>query len=118
MVGAILAILVGLILLVGVLGRIPGIGPSLERLSGWLQQFDVVLGVVAVVVGVLSLFSLPGIVLILAGLILAASAMRQVPYMGPGLAKLGQDLSQFRLIIGAILLIVGLLGVLGPLFNR
>jgi hypothetical protein len=118
MVGAILAILVGLILLVGALGRIPGIGPALERMGEWLAQFDVVLGVVAVIVGILSLFSLQGIVLILAGLILAVSAMRQVPYVGPGLSKLGQDLSQFRLIIGAILLIVGLLGVLGPLFNR
>ena len=76
MVTIVVLILTGLVLLRGVLHNVPGLGPSMERFAGWLSGFDVVIGVIAIVLGILEILSLEGILLILAGLILAVSALR------------------------------------------
>jgi cadmium resistance protein CadD (predicted permease) len=112
MVTIVVAILAGLVLLSGRLQRIPAIGPSLERFARWLVPFEVALGVIAIIVGLLELLSLEGILLILAGLILAVTALRTIPAVGPSIGRLGSALAQFRWIIGAILLAVGILDLL------
>jgi len=104
-------------LLSGALRNVPGIGPSLEKFAGWLSAFDVVIGVIAIVLGVLELLSLEGILLILAGFVLAVSALRSIPSVGPPLGRLGNALAEFRLIIGIVLLLVGLLDLLQLLFG-
>jgi cadmium resistance protein CadD (predicted permease) len=109
MITAIVAILAGLVLLAGRLGAVPGIGPGLEKFARWLLPFEVVIGVVALVVGILELLSLEGILLILAGLVLAISALRSIPSIGPWLGRMGNALLPFRVIIGVIILVVGLL---------
>jgi hypothetical protein len=105
-------ILTGLVLLRGVLQNIPGVGSSLERFAAWLSGFDVVLGVIAIVVGILQILSLEGILLIL-----AVSALRTIPSVGPQLVRLGKALAPFRVILGVILLLVGLLNLLNMLFG-
>ena len=55
--------------------------------------------------------------LILAALILSASALRSVPSIGSPLARLGNALDQFRLIIGILILLAGLLSLLSALFH-
>lgn len=117
MITIIVSILAGLVLLSDALRKVPGIGPSLEKFAGWLSAFDVVIGVVAIVLGILELFSLQGILLILAGFVLAASALRSIPSIGPSLGRLGNALAEFRLIIGVIILLVGLLELLQLLFG-
>ncbi len=112
MITILIAILAGLVLLSGAFHNIPGIGPALERASSWLAPFGVVIGVVAIVLGVLELFTLEGIVLILAGLVLAVSALRTIPSVGPSLGRLGNALSEFRYIIGVIVLAIGIVDLL------
>jgi len=109
MVTIVVAILVGLVLLTGVLHKVPGIGSALERFAGWLVPFEVVLGVIAIVLGILELLSIEGILLVLAGVVLAVSALRTIPSIGPSLGRLGNALAEFRYVLGVILLAVGLL---------
>jgi hypothetical protein len=83
MIEAIVAILAGLLLISPVIRGTSGGG----KVVGWLGPFDVVVGVVAVVVGVLNITSVMGVVLIAAGLILATSALARVPALGPHLER-------------------------------
>jgi membrane protein HdeD len=117
MITIVVAILAGLVLLSGALQRVPGVGPPLERFAGWLVPFEVALGVIAILVGLFELLSLEGILLILAGLILAVSALRTIPSVGPSLGRVGSALAQFRWIIGVILLAAGILDLLLLLFG-
>jgi hypothetical protein len=103
MVGALVAIIVGLALISGSIH----LSRSIDRAGRWLNQFDVILGVIAIVVGLLELLSLEGVMLILGGLVLAVSALGSIP----PLAKLGRALKPFKLFIGLILLALGILGI-------
>jgi cadmium resistance protein CadD (predicted permease) len=117
MVTIIVAILAGLVLLSGALQKVPGIGSSLERFAGWLLPFEVALGVIAILVGILQLLSFEGVLLVLAGLVLAVSALRTIPSVGPALDRLGSALAQFRWILGVILLAAGILDLLLLIFG-
>jgi len=81
MLSSIVAILAGLALLAHWLKG------GAAKFARTLAQFDVVIGVVAIVIGVLELLSLEGILLILAGLVLSASALRSIPSIGRSLAR-------------------------------
>jgi hypothetical protein len=117
MLGSVVEILTGLVLLTGAMRLLPRIGPGLEKFARWLGQFDIALGIIAMVVGLLGLFSLEDLLLILGGLILAASGLRSIPSIGKFLERLGTALASFRLIVGLLLLIVGLLGILFALVH-
>jgi hypothetical protein len=117
MITSLVTILAGLVLLSGVLQRIPVIGAYLERVAGWLAPFGVVIGVVAIVLGILELLSLEGFLLILSGLVLAVGALRTIPSVGPSLSRLGSALSEFRYIIGAIVLALGIVDLFLLLFG-
>jgi hypothetical protein len=99
MIEAIVAILAGLLLLSEAIR-----GPIIRN----LQPFQTVIGVIALVAGILNFLSLFGIVLILAGLILAINALAGVPAIGDGLTRAGRALNPFRLIIGIVVLILGI----------
>src|SRR5258706_9816349 len=111
MISSVIAVFAGLVLLSSSLGSIPGFGGALARFARWLSVFDVVIGVVAIVIGILELLSLEGILLILAGVILAVSALSSLPPIGPAAAGPGQAPVPFRLLIGPVLFIFGLLGI-------
>jgi hypothetical protein len=105
MLEAIVAILAGLLLLADLFH---GKG---RRFINSLRPYEVVIGIVAVVIGVLHLASLFGIALILAGLILAVSALQGVPRIGDDLARAGRALSQVRTLIGVVVLLLGVMAL-------
>lgn len=109
MLESIVAILAGLLLISGLLPR--GGGKAISA----LRPFGTVIGVVALVAGILSITSVTGIMLILGGLILAASTVRFVPRVGPELARAVQWLARLGVVVGLLLLVIGIVGVLGSL---
>ena len=106
MLEAIVAILAGLLLLADLFR---GAG---QRMIGTLRPFQVVIGVIALVVGILHLASVFGIALLLAGLILAVSALESVPRIGSELARAGRALAQLRILIGIVVLVLGIMALL------
>ena len=103
MLEAIVAILAGLLLLAD---AFQGKG---QRFINNLRPYEVIIGVVAVVIGVLNIFSLFGVALLLAGLILGVSALRGIPRIGDDLARAGNALSQVKTLIGIVVLVLGVL---------
>ena len=106
MLTAIVAILAGLILIADLFHG------AAERMIGNLRPYEVVIGVAAVVLGILHLLSLLGIALLLAGLILGMSALQAIPRVGGELARAGHALTQVRTLIGIVLLVLGVLALL------
>lgn len=101
-----------LVLLAGSLYLIPAIGKSLEKLAKWLGGFQAIIGIVSIVVAVLYFGSLASIVLLVIGLILAASIMSALPAVGKYIAKFTKALGAFQTIIGIVALIVGIWSLL------
>ncbi len=113
MVGNILLIVAGLILLTGLLGVIPAMGEHLEKLAKWLGGFQGIIGIIALIYGILTFgFNLSSIMLIIAGIMLAAGILQSLPAVGDHLEKLAKTLGSFQTIIGIIALIVGIWGIL------
>ncbi len=46
------AIIAGLILIMGILPSIPAIGTSLEKLAKWLGRFQTIIGIIAIIIGI------------------------------------------------------------------
>ena len=49
---SIVAIIVGLILIVGILPAIPAMGKHLEKLAKWLGGFQTIIGLIAIIIGI------------------------------------------------------------------
>jgi zinc transporter ZupT len=47
-----MAIIAGLILIVGILPAIPAMGKHLAKLAKWLGSFDTIIGIIAIIVGI------------------------------------------------------------------
>ena len=105
MLEAIVAILAGLLLLAE-LFRGEG-----QRIIGTLRPFAVVIGVVALVIGVLHIASVFGIALLLAGFILAVSALEAIPRVGNELARAGRALAPIRVVVGIVVLVLGVISL-------
>ncbi len=112
MIAGLFAILAGLILLTGLLGVIPALGEHLERMAKWLGSFQGIIGIIALIIGILNIGSLTGIMLVIAGIMLAAGILQTIPALGDSLHKLAKWLGSFQTIIGIITLIVGILSFL------
>jgi hypothetical protein len=104
-------IVAGLILAMGILPNIPAVGKSLEKVAKWLGGFQTIIGVIAIIIGILY-FGLQGIVAIVAGLILAMGLLPSLPAVGKDLAKVAKWLGGFQTIIGVIAIIIGIWGLL------
>jgi hypothetical protein len=104
-------IVAGLILAMGILPSIPAVGKSLEKVAKWLGRFQTIIGVIAIIVGILY-FGLQGIVAIVAGLILAMGILTSIPAIGKDIAKVAKWLGGFQTIIGIIAIILGIWGLL------
>jgi hypothetical protein len=105
-------IVAGLILAMGILPSIPAVGKSLESVAKWLGRFQTIIGVIAIIVGILY-FGLQGIMAIVAGLILAMGILTSIPAIGKDIAKVAKWLGGFQTIIGIIAILLGILGLLG-----
>jgi hypothetical protein len=104
-------IVAGLILAMGILPSIPAIGKDLAKVAKWLGGFQTIIGVLAIIIGVLY-FDLQGMVAIVAGLILAMGLLPNIPAIGKDLAKAVKVLGSFQTIIGVIAIILGIWGLL------
>ncbi len=104
-------IVAGLILAMGILPSIPAVGKSLEKVAKWLGRFQTIIGVIAIIIGILY-FGLQGIVAIIAGLILAMGILTSIPAIGASLEKVAKWLGRFQTIIGIIAIIIGIWGLL------
>ena len=104
-------IVAGLILAMGILPSIPAVGKSLEKVAKWLGRFQTIIGVIAIILGILY-FGLQGIVAIVAGLILAMGILTSIPAIGKDLAKVAKWLGGFQTIIGIIAIVIGIWGLL------
>ena len=105
-------IVAGLILAMGILPSIPAVGKSLEKVAKWLGRFQTIIGVIAIILGILYFFSLQGIVAIIAGLILAMGILTSIPAIGKDLVKVAKWLGGFQTLIGVIAIILGIWGLL------
>ena len=103
-------IIAGLILAMGILPSIPAVGKSLENVAKWLGRFQTIIGVIAIIVGIIY-FGLQGIVAIIAGLILATGILTSIPAVGESLEKVAKWLGTFQTIIGIIAIIIGIWGL-------
>jgi hypothetical protein len=104
---AFVALVAGLLLLDDRIG-----GKAGTRIVGALRPFEVVIGIVALILGVLNLLSILGITLVLAGLVLSVSSLRTVPRVGDDLARAGTAVGRYRNIIGVVALIIAILTLL------
>ncbi len=104
-------IVAGLILAMGILPSIPVLGKSLEKVAKWLGRFQTIIGIIAIILGVMY-FGLQGIVAIIAGLILILGLLPSIPAIGKDLAKVVKWLGGFQTIIGIIAIIIGIWGLL------
>ncbi|TRO50231.1 hypothetical protein E2P47_00340 [Candidatus Bathyarchaeota archaeon] len=106
-------IVAGLILAMGILPSIPAIGDSLEKVAKWLGRFQTIIGVIAIILGILYFGDLlQSIVAIVAGLILAMGLLTSIPAIGDDIAKVAKWLGGFQTIIGVIAIILGVWGLL------
>jgi len=102
----------GLVLCAGILGAIPAMGKHLEKLAKWLGSFQTIIGLIAIIIGII-FFSIPqGLLAIIVGLILAMGILGAIPAMGKHLEKLAKFLGSFQALIGIIAIIVGIWGLL------
>lgn len=107
----ILALLAGLLLLSDRIGSGSALGGIVSR----LRPFRTVVGVVALVVGLLNLFGVLGLLLFLGGWALAADALGAVPAIGGQLRRWGRTLRRIGWLIGLLLLVVAVLALVGGL---
>jgi cadmium resistance protein CadD (predicted permease) len=105
-------VIAGLVLLGGALRAVPLVGKDLVKLSKWLGSFQTLIGVIAIIVGIVC-FGLQGLVAIIAGLVLAAGILPAIPAVGKSLEKLSKWLGGFQTFIGVIALLLGPLGIAG-----
>ena len=109
----IINIVAGLILAMGILPSIPAIGESLEKVAKWLGRFQTIIGVIAIILGILYFGDLlQSIVAIVAGLILAMGILTSIPAIGKDIAKVAKWLGGFQTLIGVIAIILGIWGLL------
>lgn len=106
-------IVCGLVLLTGSLYLIPAMGKHLERLAKFLGGFQGIIGIIAVILAIWDMIDgsvgLGNIILLLVGLMLAASTMSALPAVGKYIAKLTKALGAFQIIVGIIALVVGII---------
>ena len=109
---AVMNIIAGLILCIGILEAIPAMGKYLVKLAKWLGGFQTIIGLIAIIVAIVWWSSIQSIVAIILGLILIAGLLPAIPAMGKYLEKLAKWLGSFQTIIGIIAIIVGIWGLL------
>ena len=74
--------------------------------------FQIIIGIIALILGILEFGSLQGIVALLVGIILLTGVFYVIPAFGKYLEKFAKFLGGFQGIIGIIAIIVGIWGLL------
>lgn len=108
MIYALIAIMTGLLLLADTFMSMSGF----NRVIAALKPYETVIGIVALIAGILHLVSLLGIALIMGGLMLGTRALTTVPNIGDELGSASNALTPFRGLIGGVTLVLGVLALL------
>jgi len=109
MIVELMLIISGLVLLAGSLYLIPAMGKYLEKMAKWLSGFQAIIGIIAIIVAIFEDATMAArVVLLIVGLIMAASIMTALPAVGKYIAKLVKFLGAFQIIIGIIALVLGI----------
>ena len=103
----IMLIVCGLVFLSGSLYLVPGVGKDLEKLARTLGGFQALIGVIAVIVGILDIGEIGGVILLIFGLVLAAGVLSSLPAVGKYIAKLARALGASQTALGIISIIAG-----------
>ncbi|MEM2866423.1 MAG: hypothetical protein QW098_04710 [Candidatus Hadarchaeales archaeon] len=112
---ALMDIVSGLVLLTGVMALIPAVGKYLEKACKAMAAYQVPIGVISLIVGILALLDVisgglvPSVFAILAGIVLAISVLGALPAVGKVLQKVAKAIGGVQVIFGIIVLIVGIL---------
>ena len=109
---AVMNIIAGLILCMGILEVIPAMGKYLVKLAKWLGGFQTIIGIIAIILAIVWWSPIQSIVAIIAGLILIVGILPAIPAVGKSLEKLAKWLGSFQTIIGIIAIVVGIWGLL------
>ena len=109
---AVMNIVAGLILCIGILEAIPAMGKYLVKLAKWLGGFQTIIGIIAIILAIVWWSSIQSIVAIIAGLILIVGILPAIPAVGKSLEKFLKWLGSFQTIIGIIAIVVGIWGLL------
>ena len=109
---AVMNIVAGLILCMGILEAIPAMGKYLVKLAKWLGGFQTIIGIIAIILAIVWWSSIQSIVAIIAGLILIVGILPAIPAVGKSLEKFSKWLGSFQTIIGIIAIVVGIWGLL------
>src|SRR5439155_4903132 len=105
---SLVAILCGLLLLADFFAGLKGFSRAVRA----LRPFATVIGVVAIVLGILEIVSALGVLLVLSGFILAANALATIPKIGAKLGKSGRALASARVVVGILVLAIGVMSLL------
>ena len=108
MIYALIAIMAGLLLLADTFMSMSGF----NRVIAALKPYETVIGIVALIAGILHLISLLGIALVMGGLMLGTRALTTVPNIGDELGSASNALTPFRGLIGGVTLVLGVLALL------
>lgn len=113
----IMDIVAGLILLTGVMPLIPVIGKDIQKVTKAMAAYQVPIGVIAVIVGILGLLDkisggdIASVFAILAGIVLAISVFGAVPKIGEELKKIATAIGSVQVIFGIVMLVVGIVSL-------
>ena len=113
-VASLMDIIAGLVLLTGVMPLIPAAGKYLEKVSKAMAAYQVPIGIIAVIVGILGLLgtvtggTIESSIAIIAGIVLAISVFGALPRVGEQLKKVAKAIGGVQVIFGIIALIVGI----------
>ena len=113
----IMDIVAGLILLTGVMPLIPLIGKDIQKVTKAMAAYQVPIGVIAVIVGILGLLDvisggdIASGFAILAGIVMATSVFGALPKIGGELKKIAMAIGSVQVIFGIITLVVGIISL-------
>ena len=112
---SIMNIVSGLILLTGVIALVPAIGKHIAKASKAMAAYQVPIGIIAVIVGILGILGsvsggvIASVISILAGIFLAISVFEALPKVGAQMVKIAKTIGSVQVIFGIITLIVGII---------
>ncbi|MEZ4792106.1 MAG: hypothetical protein R2783_01095 [Gelidibacter sp.] len=106
----------GILLAITTLDRLDGKSNFFNNIAAKLKPFNAVIGLATLVIGVLYLLRIECIIFgsvgIAAGLLLLPQQLTKIPGIGNSLLKVSNWLLPYRVIVGDIALIIGILGLL------
>jgi len=104
-------IIAGLLLASGLVNPLPFIGKHLNKITTTLGSFQVIIGGIALFLGMFNLGNHQGVWAFIAGLVLVAGLLPLIPAIGKSLSKITKTIGAFQAILGIVVIVVGVFGL-------